>query len=319
MNLGCKILVCESSDTVINTLKIHFSEQGFTGLLCHPDNVMGILEKNTDLGAVFVSNGALSDGQLGTEVAKRIHAKRPELPIFLRNDDKDNQGPSDIAHFVSSQYNIDDLDALDTLMKEHLFTTCYPIPLVRGIQEISQESFCDIIDDVEVSVDRPYFVKDKIIFGELLSLIPLESSWCRGYMMLQTTQEEVLSLIHAGHTKLSSQENGFRIVNELLNEATNLMWGKIKSRFMASGGDVDSAAQRFQVPIIVNHGEKYISFGSSEPQLCFQFILKDKKGCIDDITIYQKIVFNMSWDPETFEQYEHETNQLVDCGELELF
>ena len=39
------------------------------------------------------------------------------------------------------------------------------------------------------SHETPYIVRDRIIFGEVFSLIPLESSWCRGYMMLQTEEQ----------------------------------------------------------------------------------------------------------------------------------
>ena len=55
-------------------------------------------------------------------------------------------------------------------------------------------------------------------------------------------------------------------------EITNLIWGAFKNRYI---GDGDRLARSAQVPLIVNHKHKYISFGTSNPQLCFRFTLTD--------------------------------------------
>ena len=44
----------------------------------------------------------------------------------------------------------------------------------------------------QVRSESPYVVHDRIIFGEVSTLIPIESSWCRGYMMLQTEEIALL-------------------------------------------------------------------------------------------------------------------------------
>ena len=38
-------------------------------------------------------------------------------------------------------------------------------------------------------------MRDRIIFGEVFSLIPLESTWCRGYMMMQAEEQPILDLL----------------------------------------------------------------------------------------------------------------------------
>jgi hypothetical protein len=56
----------------------------------------------------------------------------------------------------------------------------------------------------------------------VFSLIPLESSWCRGYMMLQTEEEPILGMLNSDPL---FPESNFRDVNALLGEITNLIWG----------------------------------------------------------------------------------------------
>jgi CheY-specific phosphatase CheX len=193
------------------------------------------------------------------------------------------------------------------------------MPLIRGIQQLSEEAFGNVIKGVRVQTDAPYLVKDQIIFGELISLIPLESSWCRGTMMLQTTQQEVMDMIIAGKTHLTTDISDFRQVNEVLSEITNLIWGKIKSEFFATEDYNENVTTRIQVPTLVNHQEKYISFGSKDPQLCFRYTITDDVDDSLSIVVYQKMVFNLSWCPEEFKESDKATDELVDSGELEFF
>ncbi len=136
-------------------------------------------------------------------------------------------------------------------------------------------------------------------------------------MMLQTTEKEMLDVIGASKTHLPPDCKNFRDVNSLLNEVTNLVWGGIKSRFFADA-DTESA-NRTQVPTLVNHKEKYISFGTTEPQLCFRYTISDKDSNSPSIVVYQKIIFNLDWRPEAFKESDQAVDDLVDSGELELF
>jgi len=73
-----------------------------------------------------------------------------------------------------------------------------------------------------------------------------------------------------------------------------------------------------QVPLIVNHKHKYISFGSENPQLCFRFNLADPVTG-GATTLYARFVFNLSWSPDDFREIPQAVAGLVDSGELELF
>ncbi|MGE6057354.1 hypothetical protein ACQJ2V_28405, partial [Klebsiella variicola subsp. variicola] len=75
-----------------------------------------------------------------------------------------------------------------------IFSQQYPNALVRGIAEISRMVLESQFPGMQVEIEQPYLVRDRIIFGEVFTLIPLESSWCRGYMMLQAEQKTLQAL-----------------------------------------------------------------------------------------------------------------------------
>ena len=70
---------------------------------------------------------------------------------------------------------------------------------------------------------------------------------------------------------------------------------------------------------MVNHVDKYVTFGSDQPQLCIRYELEDQDNSDSIITIYQRFVFNMTWSPELFKESDMEINALVNTGELEFF
>jgi len=310
-----KVLVHENCDEAKQQLKEFFAVKGLVGLKDNSKDIIELLNANTDLGAVFLSAEDDYNGETGLEVGKRIHSLRPELPLFVRKQTLDDEDV-ETAEF-GLYYTLKDLGRLDYLIDEHLFSRFYPMPLIRGVQEISNDAFCSTIKDVTVVCDQPYLIKDQIIYGELFSLIPLESNWCRGYMMLQTTEQEILDVIAAEKTHLPIDSTNFRDVNSLLNEITNLVWGGIKSRFFTDSEA--EGANRTQVPTLVNHKEKYISFGTTEPQLCFRYTISDTTSNSPSIVVYQKIIFNLDWRPEAFKESDQAVDDLMDSGELELF
>lgn len=313
-----KVLVKDSSAEALAKLKEYFKCKGLVGL-CVRDESVGLLDllaANTDLGAVFLADDIQSNGLTGIELACQIKKLRPELPIFVR---KQHLTDEDTVIKEYEVFTLFDFERLSHLLEQHLFTKFYPIELIRGIQEISEQAFKANILDANVEVDSPYLIKDQIIYGELFSLIPLESNWCRGYMTLQTTTAEVIEIIKAGHTFLDPQSTNFRDINNLFNEITNLMWGGIKARLLNYGHVDEETTARTQVPIMVNHQEKYISFGSNEPQLCFRYTIESKSCQSKKVYVYQKIIFNLDWKPELFTQQIGAVEDMVDSGELELF
>ncbi|ARU57626.1 hypothetical protein OLMES_3599 [Oleiphilus messinensis] len=315
-----KVLVHEFDATALETIKTVCNQNNLVGLKDTSQNINDILKSNVDLGAIFLYEGLDAKGSSGQELAKLIHRVRPELPIFLRRDSSENLDdlPTDYQKAIAGAYQLGNPGKLQGLVDEYICSMYYPIELAQGIQEISTEAFQNMIQNIEVDCDLPYLVKDQIIFGELFSLIPLESNWCRGYMMLQVTEQEIVETIRAAHTGIISQEPDFSDANAVLNELTNMIWGGIKSRYFSTQESVDES-HRTQVPIIVDHLNKFISFGSTEPQLCFKYTLKDKVKEAPDITIYQRLIFNLSWSPDKFSESDAAVDNFVESGELEFF
>ncbi|MBK9441852.1 MAG: hypothetical protein IPN53_11280 [Comamonadaceae bacterium] len=100
-------------------------------------------------------------------------------------------------------------------------------------------------------------------------------------------------------------------------ESTNLIWGAFKNRYSGAAG---TARNLSQVPIVINHLHRYISFGSDNPQLCFRYTLTDKaQGDARSLVINQKFVFNLNWNPEDFSENDVSVEDLVSSGELDLF
>jgi hypothetical protein len=326
-----KVLVHECNDDALTFLKTICTNHNLVGLkVSTGDNSIGlkdasneiedVLKSNVDLGAIFLAEDVDQNGISGIDLCVNIRQARPELPIFLRRATatSDEGLPEEVKNAVTGCYHTDNGEALDDLVDAYICSMYYPIELAQGIQEISTEAFSNIIHKTNIHCDLPYLVKDQIIYGELFSLIPLESNWCRGYMMLQTTENEILELIRSGRTGISSERPDSRDTNSILNEITNMIWGGIKSRYFSTG-ETASDAHRTQVPIIVNHSQKHISFGSTEPQLCFKYILKDPEKKFSDIVLYQRLVFNLSWSPEKFAESDQAVDDFVEGGELEFF
>lgn len=325
-----KVLVHECNEDALSVLKEVCTKNNLVGLkVCTGNNSIGlrdasneigdVMASNVDLGAVFLSEAPDLNGVSGIELCEKINHSRPDLPIFLRRDDSDSKDdlPEGVQKAVVGCYKSGDTEALNALVQEYICSMYYPAELATGICEIAQEAFLSVIPGIEVRHDHPYLVKDQIIYGELFSLIPLESNWCRGYMMLQTTENEVLDLIRSEATHIKNSRPDSRDSNSVLNEITNLIWGSIKSRYFKQNDTSDD--MRTQVPIMVNHHRKHISFGSTEPQLCFKFTLHDSQHRFPDITIYQRLIFNLSWSPEKFEESDKALDEFVDSGELEFF
>lgn len=326
-----KVLVHECNDDALTALKNVCTEHKLVGLkVSTGNNTIGlkdasneiddVLKSNVDLGAIFLTEEPDPNNFTGIDLCLKIHQTRPELPIFLRRTSaKDGADlPADAQEAITGYYTLDNLEELDELIRTYVCSMYYPVELAQGIQEISFSAFDNIIRESNITCEQPYLVKDQIIYGELFSLIPLESEWCRGYMMLQTTENEMLELIRSGRTHIKSTRPDSRDTNSVMNEITNMIWGGIKSRYF-QGGEEPGQAHRTQVPIIVNHLQKHISFGSTEPQLCFKYNINNKDRKYPSVTIYQRLVFNLSWSPEKFAESDKAVDDFVDSGELEFF
>ena len=311
-----KVLVLDNSAEHLPQIKSFCEQHNLVPLKVRRGAEMSVLRTNIDLGGILYAEDYGATPEHTASIAAEIHAARPELPIILRRTGRATLAdlPETVRRSCCAAYVASDLGALRAVIGEYIFCLLYPNALLRGIAEITASVLRSQCRPLVVSMDTPHIVRDRVIFGELFSLIPLESAWCRGYMMLQTEEGPFLRLLARQHSAATGI--GFRNVNDLLSEITNLIWGGFKNRYMSDDGT--RAAKQVQVPLIVNHLHKYISFGTENPQLCFRFNLFDP---VDGgaVTIYARFVFNLSWTPEEFREVRQDTAGLVDCGALELF
>jgi hypothetical protein len=319
VDLVSKVLVLDSDRACHESIKAFCDSHHLVGLKVQADNVMAVLRSNVDLGGILLSENYDGKPQGGIHMALRIHSIRPELPIFLRREAISSlEDLSDaVRKAISAAYTIDTMDSLHAVIDEYIFSLSYPNVLVRGITEITKAALESQFKALKVDVAAPYIVRDRLIYGEIFTLIPIESSWCRGYMMLQTEEIALLDLVKADHTYISPEEGfDFRNLNGLLGEVTNLVWGAFRNRYMT---DTARSAHLSQVPIIINHLHRYISFGSDNPQLCFRYTLTETCEAGRQLEVYQKFVFNLNWSPQDFTENQTSVADLVESGELDLF
>ena len=129
-------------------------------------------------------------------------------------------------------------------------------PAKNGIVQLTCSALSSMFPNAQVMAESPYVVHDRIIHGEVSTLIAIESTWCRGYMMLQTEETALRQglLQGFGYEGVGGDLN-FRELNNMLGETTNLIWGAFKNRYIPPKA---FANQQTQVPIVINHEHKYI-------------------------------------------------------------
>lgn len=317
--LKVKVLVLEGDPAHAEALRAFCEAQNLIAVTVQPDNLVQVLQSSIDLGALFLAEDFHSHGHTGLALAQVLHRIRPELPILLRRVPGGPPLAAAQLRVLRHHYEAGQLDGLAQAVQDSLFSLIYPEPLVRGIAELTRDALQGQFRGISLSTESPFIVRDRLIFGEVYSLIPLESSWCRGYMMLQIEEAGLRRLqAHQLAAVESEQRDSIRAINNVFAETTNLIWGAFKNRFIAY--DEAALAKFTQVPIVINHPQRYISFGSEDPQLCFRYHLFDnelEQG--DPIQLHQRFVFNLNWSPELFEENRASVESLVASGELELF
>lgn len=316
-----KVLVLDGADAHFDCLKAFCEECGLVAIRPQQRDVAGvmaILRSNVDLGGIMLYEHFGGTAGQGLELARQIHDLRPELPIFLRRDAVASVAGLDekTAGMFRCAYTLSDLQLLRATLDVSVFSRVYPNELVRGITDFTRASLETLFPHCDVDTETPYLVKDRIIYGEVFTLIAIESDWCRGYMMFQAAEEAVLGLLRraGGH---EGESWNFRELNNVLGELTNLAWGSFKNRYV--GGDNRGGPFLTQVPIVINHQRGFISFGSDDPQLCLKYLLRERQRPeAAPVPIFQRFVFNLNWSPDEFRE-NPSVESLVDAGELELF
>ncbi len=315
-----KVLVLDTDAACQATIAAFCAAQRLQPHKVRADNILAVLRSNIDLGAIFLSNRIGDDAHAGISLGRHIHAVRPELPIFLRAETAaDAQAlPNDARRCFAAVYVRTSIDELVPLVQQTIFSLVYPPALVRGIAEITRSSLESQFRGLDLQMDPPFIVRDRLIYGEIFTLIPIESHWCRGFMTLQTEEAALQRLVRGGHTALAPADaDDFRSLNGILGEITNLVWGGFRNRY----DDHQPRSRTLsQVPIVVNHLHRYISFGSTDPQLCFRCVLHAPSDPqMEPVTIYQRFVFSLDWSPDDFRENTASADSLVEAGELELF
>lgn len=323
--LVSRVLIFEENPAASGLLKTFCSANGLIALKQTSASSMHMLEHNIDLGAVLISehysNPAEQIGN-GLELARRIHQLRRELPIFLRRDGTLalDDLPTAQASGIAGAFDINQPESLNALLDQYLADTEYPISLIRRMEEVTHGALAALFKDVEISNELPYLVKDKLTYGDILSLLPVEAPWFSGYMMVQSEEQSMLELIRDGRTAIEGSAVDFRDVMGMLSEITNLAWGGLRTRLLALHPKTPEEGSRISVPITVNQYKEFISFGTDRSQLCFKYTLRDTHNRLPTATLYQKFIFNIHWSPEAYLQAdENNVEDLVESGCLELF
>ena len=323
MEIVSKVVVVENSKAALGVLRVFCQENNLIGMRASHTTIMDILGTNIDLGAILIAeDNGIDDSEIsGVELGYRIHRSRPELPIFLRRYDSDNLDdlPQKHREAITGAYHLANTEKLKDYINKYLFSAYFPPELVRAIREIAIDCLSSIFKNSRVSSGIPFLVKDKLFCGEVISLMALESNWCRGYMMLQAKEESMLYYINEDKTPVHRSELDDMDTNTLLYEITNVIWGGIKNRIMSGGKESAGENFKIQVPIIFHPEKKYITFGSKNPSLCFNYLVSDIDDTEHVIEIHQRIVFNLDWSPEKYEASRQEEEQWLQRGELELF
>ena len=208
--LVSKVLILEHDPAAVERLRLFCDAHDLVGLRAQGDTVLAVLKSNVDLGGIFLAEDHEVAEAPGLALAHAIHALRPELPIFLRRRDAAPL-PEESRRAVRAIYTTETIDELAPVIEESIFCLVYPNALVRGISEISVNALQALFRDRIVRCEAPYIVRDRIIYGEVFTLIPLESSWCRGYMMLQTEEDAMRAAIGLEH---DDPEATFRELNK---------------------------------------------------------------------------------------------------------
>ncbi len=316
-SLAAKVLLLEHDPDQYQCLTNFCAEVGLVALPRAARDALETLAKNKDLAGVLLAEDLPCDEGGGLALARAIHKLRPELPIFFRRADA-RALTADEQVVIQHQWVAGGIEQLRDAVSRAIFSLRYPKSLVDGIIDLTRNSLSSMFPYANVMAEPPYVVHDRIIFGEVSTLIPIESTWCRGYMMLQTEEGALRQGMIQGfsYEGLGGDFN-FRELNNLLGETTNLIWGAFKNRYIPPKG---FSSQQIQVPIVINHAHKYISFGSQDPQLCLRYQLSDpRRPGLPPLVIVQRFIFNLHWSLEEFAEFSAAPPVTHSTGELDLF
>ena len=234
-----KVLVLDDSRAHADAIKRFCDEHNLVGLTVRRSRLLKVLRSNIDRRdpagrGLRRFGGRERDHRDADRCAAPRIADHPARESLASRDGL----PEALARVACAAYVADDMTPLKRAIDEYLFGRDYPNALVRGISEITEARIDSLFPGMTIEHETPCIVRDQIIFGEVFSLIALESAWCRGYMLLQTSEQPLLDMI--GGTREDGRAPDFRDVNSVLGELTNLVWGAFKNRYL---GDAEALAR----------------------------------------------------------------------------
>lgn len=320
-----KLLLLESDAARAQTIARVCEDHHCVCVPVRRDALSAALKTHYDLGGVLLGEDFGGSHEAAAAVALALQAERPELPILLHLAAGTNSDdlPEALRDASRATWSDNDEATLIAALDAQVFSHDYPDPLVDGITDMTFGRLRGLFPDLDVQWDAPSVVRDRIIFGEVLTLIPIETAWCRGWLLMQTEEAPLIELLPARAGRDESSD--FRDVNGVLGELTNLVWGAFRNRYLGNAntnGEAGANRTQVQVPLLINHRRHYLSFGSDNPQLCIKYRLTDPKTG-REVVIDQRFVFSLGWSREGFD----ETAALAaaaaveeqESGELELF
>lgn len=316
--LEAKVLLLEHDSAQYQALSDFCLSVGLLALPRSAVDALATLAQHKDLGGVLLAEDLpCEEGSDAMQLARAIHKLRPELPIFLRRCSERPLTPEE-QNRIRHSWATGDLAQLQAAVEHNIFSLRYPTRLVQGVVNLTCQALGAMFPFARVEAESPYVVHDRIIHGEVSTLIAIESTWYRGYMMLQTEERALRQgLIQGFSYEGIGGDLNFRELNNMLGETTNLIWGAFKNRYIPPKAFTN---QQTQVPIVINHEHKYISFGSQDPQLCIRYQLSDPaRPGLPPLMIVQRFIFNLHWSPDEFAEFDSNPPEVGPTGELELF
>jgi len=306
--LKCKALVLEPDPQVCEAITSKLLQFGLDVISIDVDQILNGIENYIDIAMVFFPSLNEASADI-VQAFEYLDYNRPTLPIFFNDAEGDIESFSDYEHHFF--YGIEQ-DNLTEPLNELLYKRVFPQAFIESVIDVTKEAVAHEFITMEFSQTEACLVTESILYGQVFSLIPVESEWYRGYLIQQSTEKEILQMIAEGKTQLSRQQLNFRDVNIIIGESTNLVWGGLKRKF--ASGFLGNSDFLMQVPLIVNHKRKYISFGSTEPHLCLSITLKDRESG-REVKLIQRLVFHLNWQADNCPAISDEQED----GEIEFF
>ncbi len=324
-DISSKVLVFDSDPQVLGELAKFFEKEKISIVrsVANPSVLEVILQKNPQLGGMFLSG---VNNEVHQEIGKRMKALRPELPVFIRIEDEAEMErlPEEKRRLFDGFFHIKDKEKLSLLLRDFIFIREYPSELVHHIYEFSMKSFKFLLPNASIHSHAPLIVRGQAVYGDLISFIPLNTAWCRGYMVLEANPKRFVPLIRSLSNQREDPEGDQ--ASAVLGELTNIMWGGFKAAF-PKGNAASSDGMEFQVPIVADHGRGSLSFGGSAPFLSFAYHLEDPLNHAIQAKVVQNFIFNLKWEPSQLEASPSEEggkedqpgDSFLEQGSIELF